>query len=245
MSEEPCFNNPAPQRIHKRKKVSPELRLKIYERDGYRCQICDKDLSQGQTGKDMVLDHKIPLSKGGSNANSNLWLLCRRCDAIKGNSIINSVLIQFLQRKLEIARYYKCLCNDENKICEVGLIYSTKYPPNRHAGKDFWIYSVTIFAHEFQEVKRHEFINATKRPRAPKPQNTPKQQEPYPRFLLYVGKQSRDGIFIENKKYDTAKDFSPDLWAKVWSSRPENFVSIKQWEYELDNPSEWQKRLTN
>jgi 5-methylcytosine-specific restriction endonuclease McrA len=33
------------------------------------------------------IDHKIPLSKGGSNHISNLWLVCEDCDKDKKNKL--------------------------------------------------------------------------------------------------------------------------------------------------------------
>lgn len=32
----------------------------------------------------MVLDHLIPVSRGGSTTRENLWLACRRCNEFKG-----------------------------------------------------------------------------------------------------------------------------------------------------------------
>jgi 5-methylcytosine-specific restriction endonuclease McrA len=57
---------------------SPEwraLRTAVYERDLGTCQAC---LAPGRE-----VDHKLPLSKGGRNELSNLWLLCRPCHVRK------------------------------------------------------------------------------------------------------------------------------------------------------------------
>lgn len=42
------------------------------------CSIC-------KTTKDLTVDHIVPLSRGGSTVESNLQVLCRRCNSRKGN----------------------------------------------------------------------------------------------------------------------------------------------------------------
>lgn len=49
----------------------------VIERDGYRCAEC------GAT-EDLTLDHKTPLSKGGSDDPKNLQILCRKHNSQKG-----------------------------------------------------------------------------------------------------------------------------------------------------------------
>jgi len=51
----------------------------IFERDRYSCQVCG-------FVQDLTIDHKIPLSKGGSNDTNNLWTLCRKCNGKKKDS---------------------------------------------------------------------------------------------------------------------------------------------------------------
>lgn len=41
--------------------------------------------------KDAILDHKIPLDKGGSNGYDNLVLACASCDKKKGNKMPHDV----------------------------------------------------------------------------------------------------------------------------------------------------------
>ena len=66
--------------------MTPKLREKIKERDGYTCQIC------GLSNKDepnllLEIDHIIPLSKGGMTTEGNLQILCWRCNRSKGAKI--------------------------------------------------------------------------------------------------------------------------------------------------------------
>ncbi len=62
-------------------------RKDIFERDNYTCQLCG-------TKENLTLDHKTPLAKGGEHIDSNLWVLCVRCNTSKGKRIleINSTL---------------------------------------------------------------------------------------------------------------------------------------------------------
>jgi 5-methylcytosine-specific restriction endonuclease McrA len=48
-------------------------RLRIRERDGYRCRMCKRVVTVGE------VDHIIPVENGGSNDDSNLQLLCSDC----------------------------------------------------------------------------------------------------------------------------------------------------------------------
>jgi 5-methylcytosine-specific restriction protein A len=52
-------------------------RQRILSRDGFKCQCC------GRIGANHEVDHRTPLEQGGSNDDSNLWLLCHDCHARK------------------------------------------------------------------------------------------------------------------------------------------------------------------
>lgn len=65
----------------------PINREKIFERDGYRCQICGKKTRRRKDGKvdnrHPSLDHIVPLSLGGSHTKENVQCACFRCNSIK------------------------------------------------------------------------------------------------------------------------------------------------------------------
>jgi hypothetical protein len=56
-------------------------RLKIYERDGYKCYKCGKLLTRW----DATLDHILPVSRGGSNSKENLMTCCLMCNSRRRN----------------------------------------------------------------------------------------------------------------------------------------------------------------
>jgi 5-methylcytosine-specific restriction endonuclease McrA len=68
----------------RRPSVSLRRRKFVLKRDGYTCQYC------GLSGPDIVLevDHKHPVSRGGSNHTSNLATACFACNRTKGTKLI-------------------------------------------------------------------------------------------------------------------------------------------------------------
>lgn len=65
------------KRLDSRVAIPIELRLAVYERDGFQCLECGaKD--------DLTLDHIHPFSLGGEDTYENLRTLCRSCNSKKG-----------------------------------------------------------------------------------------------------------------------------------------------------------------
>ena len=63
----------------KREPIPPDLREQILRRANGRCENC------GESTKYLQIDHKVPVSRGGTNDPSNLQVLCPSCNAKKGN----------------------------------------------------------------------------------------------------------------------------------------------------------------
>ena len=61
-----------------RKKVTARFARMIYEMDGYTCVYCGIQ-------KDLLIEHIIPLSRGGVTSECNCVTACRLCNAKKGN----------------------------------------------------------------------------------------------------------------------------------------------------------------
>jgi len=75
----------ASRRKKARKAITREKRIEIFERDGYRCVICG---ASAKTGTTLEIDHKIPISKGGTSEDENLQTLCFECNSGKGSRIL-------------------------------------------------------------------------------------------------------------------------------------------------------------
>lgn len=70
-------------------------RLAIFERDGWRCQLCRKPVRRNaKVPDDMAptIDHVVPLSEGGTHEPRNCQLACFRCNSLKGNRAANDQL---------------------------------------------------------------------------------------------------------------------------------------------------------
>lgn len=63
--------------------ISPAQRFAIFKRDSYCCRICR---ASAEDGSRLEVDHKIPVAKGGTNAEDNLWTLCFKCNRGKGTN---------------------------------------------------------------------------------------------------------------------------------------------------------------
>ena len=66
----------------------PVNRKRLFERDGWKCQICGrKTLKKWRVDSDKSpeLDHRIPMSKGGPHTWENCQLACKGCNWEKGN----------------------------------------------------------------------------------------------------------------------------------------------------------------
>jgi hypothetical protein len=66
-----------------------ENRLKIYERDNYRCTYCGKQLTRFTA----TLDHITPVSEGGNNSAENLKTACLQCNSQKTSRPLGDFLV--------------------------------------------------------------------------------------------------------------------------------------------------------
>jgi len=69
--------------------INPML---VFERDKWKCKGCNKNTPRNKRGSYDLnapeLDHIIPLSIGGKHCYSNVQLLCRGCNMMKGNGVL-------------------------------------------------------------------------------------------------------------------------------------------------------------
>ena len=71
--------------MEKRKSLSKKTRFEIFKRDSFTCQYC------GKSAPDVILviDHILPVSKGGVSDLLNLLTSCDSCNAGKGARLIS------------------------------------------------------------------------------------------------------------------------------------------------------------
>jgi hypothetical protein len=63
-----------------RRRISREIRQRVWQRYGGRCAECNADTY-------LEFDHIIPVAKGGGNSETNVQLLCRKCNLAKSDAI--------------------------------------------------------------------------------------------------------------------------------------------------------------
>ena len=68
------------RQFFKRKRVDSHQKQSLYDEQGGRCAY----YGIKRQIQDMEVDHKVPIAKGGTNAQANLHITCRRCNNRKG-----------------------------------------------------------------------------------------------------------------------------------------------------------------
>jgi hypothetical protein len=77
---------PEPSQPPARDPVPPQLRFRVLQRDGFRCQYCGRS---ARDGAQLHLDHVTPVSAGGETHEGNLITACEQCNL--GKSTIQVV----------------------------------------------------------------------------------------------------------------------------------------------------------
>jgi hypothetical protein len=78
------FSSLVRRSLNRRRNVNSKTRVRILDRDNRTCQICGRKPPSVK----LVVDHRIPVEKGGSNDDSNLWTLCEDCNRGKSNLLL-------------------------------------------------------------------------------------------------------------------------------------------------------------
>lgn len=76
---------------YKRIGISKTMRFDILVRDDFKCQTCGRTLRDGVS---LEVDHKMPVSKGGTNSIDNLWTLCNVCNSGKSDKVVDSIVMR-------------------------------------------------------------------------------------------------------------------------------------------------------
>lgn len=77
-------STPKKSKPQRNRNVSPRLRLKVLERDDFRCVLCGRS-PVTDFGVKLQIDHVVPFSKGGTTEFENLQTLCWECNIGKGD----------------------------------------------------------------------------------------------------------------------------------------------------------------
>ncbi len=99
-----------PDKVHKVElwDFPPAVKKAILERDGYRCVVCGKGI---EDGVELVVDHKIPKDKGGTNDIENGETLCSKCNLLKKNYSQTE-----FAKKYFIKIYKKAVANNDERM---------------------------------------------------------------------------------------------------------------------------------
>jgi len=63
--------------------MTPQQRLAVRERFGFRCGYCG--VHESQEGAELTIDHYQPRSRGGTDEPDNLVYCCHACNSHKGD----------------------------------------------------------------------------------------------------------------------------------------------------------------
>ena len=67
-----------------------ENRIEVYERDGFQCRYCQKQLTRFTA----TLDHVMPVAEGGDNGFENLVTACLNCNSRKHKRPVGDFLVE-------------------------------------------------------------------------------------------------------------------------------------------------------
>ena len=67
-----------------------ENRAKVYERDGYKCRYCTKQLTRFM----VTLDHVKPVAERGDNSLENLATACLECNSKKNARLLGDFIAE-------------------------------------------------------------------------------------------------------------------------------------------------------
>jgi 5-methylcytosine-specific restriction endonuclease McrA len=95
--------------------TDPDRRLEILARDNRRCAYCTIDVSED----DFVLDHLVPVSKGGTNRKTNLVTCCASCNQRKQDGDpVEFLLENYRAKLLTQPEYLKLKAHIEAQLSE-------------------------------------------------------------------------------------------------------------------------------
>ena len=78
----------------KGRRLTPRRKMLVWERDNFKCYYCGLDLKEWKKQRNskslLTIDHKEPISKGGTNEMNNLVTACSYCNSKKGDKKVRT-----------------------------------------------------------------------------------------------------------------------------------------------------------
>ena len=95
--------------VRRRRQNAGLKRLRVFVRDGFRCQYCGRKKS----AQDLTLDHIVPRSRRGQSVPENLVAACVGCNTRKGNRTPEEARMPLLteQKALAVGLDIVMLCH--------------------------------------------------------------------------------------------------------------------------------------
>lgn len=73
----------------------------LFARDGYTCQYCGRGIRQLRHRESLTRDHVVPLSRGGTNAWTNVVTACSGCNTRKAHHLPDEIGMHLLHAPVE------------------------------------------------------------------------------------------------------------------------------------------------
>lgn len=164
----------------KRKSTGKRQRFRIFQRDRFTCSYC------GRTPPTIVLviDHVIPVSKGGTGDEENLITSCESCNQGKADKLLSDIprpieaaLAEQIERREQIEEYNRFLMSarrrEQKTARELGRYWCDQMRPDEQAGQ--WIVgtprlsSIRLFLQRLPVAEIYEAMDIALSKKTPHP----------------------------------------------------------------------------
>lgn len=122
------------------------VQFRVLKRENQICSVCGNSVKD----ENVEFDHIIPWSKGGSSEESNIRLLCSRCNKKRGNKFEDEFLINNAQdhmrepHDIKTIDFLKTLCDfgfnfiDSNKMNPMPIDFANYFTQEQVSSHDEW-----------------------------------------------------------------------------------------------------------
>lgn len=122
------FDEEAP-RPRKRKSTGKRLRFSVFARDNFTCRYCGRQSDKVE----LVIDHLIPVSRGGTNDQENLITACVECNQGKADTILSQAA-PTEEDRLRMAQEL----NEQRRAADRAVEIARAIQSRRQAMVNFW-----------------------------------------------------------------------------------------------------------